>query len=393
MKRIVLKKGKTAAVERFHPWVFSGAVSRREGDPVDGDAVEVYSHDDRYLATGHFQDGSILVRICSFEKTNLKQNFWNRKIKAAWHYRQHIGLLANVQTTCYRLIHGEGDGLPGLVIDVYGKTAVVQCHSIGMHLVRDKLAIALQNVLGDALTAIYDKSSASLPKSYAAEVTDGYLFGEAEPGEVLEYGHAFAVDWEQGQKTGFFLDQRENRQLLAHYAPGKRVLNAFCYSGGFSIYALKAGAQSVDSVDISQKAIDWTSKNAALNTPFSGTHRVFAEDVMQYFKREDLPDYDLMIVDPPAFAKSVAKRHNAVQAYKRLNTYALRRIQRNGILFTFSCSQVVGEQLFYNTIIAAAIEAKRRVRLMHRLTQPADHPVGLFHPEGAYLKGLVLWVE
>ncbi len=392
MKKIFLKPGRDASIRRFHPWVFSGGVKHIKEEITDGEVVEVYSHENQYLATGHFQQSSILVRIFSFEKTAINQKFWTSKIQKAYHFRRSIGLLDNVETNCYRLVHAEGDGLPGLIIDVYGSTAVVQCHSIGMHQERMKIAEALQEVFGNELEAIYDKSVNALPSKYAATIEDGYIRGESKSQIVKEYGHTFFVDWENGQKTGFFLDQRENRFFLKKYVEGKNVLNAFCYSGGFSIYALKAGAKLVHSVDISQKAIDWTNKNVELNGAFDGEHQAFTNDVLKYLQSSET-SYNVMVVDPPAFAKNKAKRHNAVQGYKRLNALALKKIAPNGILFTFSCSQVVDETLFYNTITAAAIEAKRNVRVIQKLTQPSDHPVSLTHPEGAYLKGMVLWVE
>jgi 23S rRNA (cytosine1962-C5)-methyltransferase len=391
LKKIILKRGKEASVLRFHPWVFSGAIYSKPNDIENGDAVEVYSSGDQYLASGHYQNGSIMVRICTFEKTNLKQNFWNKKIQKAFQLRELLNL-AQSGTNCYRLIHGEGDGLPGLIIDVYDKTVVVQCHSIGMYFEREKISKALQQVFGESLNAIYDKSVESLPPDFSASKQNEYLLGNGEDSIVKENDHQFTVNWVSGQKTGFFLDQRENRKLLAHYAQGKKVLNAFCYSGGFSIYALKAGAKLVHSVDVSQKAMDLTDQNIQLNAPYEGIHESFTSDVMSFLKDSDT-EYDLMVVDPPAFAKNISKRHNAVQGYKRLNSLALQKIGKNSLLFTFSCSQVVDEKLFYNTIVAAAIEAKRKVSVLHRLTQPADHPVSLFHPEGSYLKGLVLYVE
>jgi len=391
LEKVILKKGKETSLLRFHPWVFSGAIRTNIEEFKDGDPVEVYSANDHYLATGHFQHGSIMVRICSFSKTNLKQNFWNKKIQKAYHLRQELKL-DQQQTNCYRLIHGEGDGLPGLIIDIYDKTAVVQCHSIGMYYSREKIAQALQIVFEESINCIYDKSATVLPPDFAAGKKNGYLFGAASDQVVEEYANRFAVNWVTGQKTGFFLDQRENRKLLAKYAKGKTVLNAFCYSGGFSIYALKAAAKMVHSVDISQKAMDLTVENVELNQPFEGQHEAYTSDVLAFLKESETT-YDLMVVDPPAFAKNIKKRHNAVQGYKRLNSLALQKIAPNGIMFTFSCSQVVDEKLFYNTIVAAAIEAKRKVRVLHRLTQPADHPVGLFHPEGSYLKGLVVYVE
>ncbi len=392
MKKIFLKPGRDASVRRFHPWVFSGGVKHIKESISDGETVEIYSHENQYLATGHFQQGSILVRIISFEKTVIDQDFWISKIKNAYDFRREIGNLQDNDTNCYRLIHAEGDGLPGLIVDVYGKTAVIQCHSIGMHFERMKIAQALLEIYENKLKAIYDKSAAALPSKYGTTIENSYLFGHLDNQTVTEYGHQFFVDWESGQKTGFFLDQRENRNLLKNYVSDKSVLNAFCYSGGFSIYALKAGAKLVHSVDISQKAIDWTNQNVSLNGNFKWTHEAFTADVLKFLQATEAT-YEVIVVDPPAFAKSKAKRHNAVQAYKRLNALALKKIAPNGILFTFSCSQVVDESLFYNTITAAAIEAKRKVRVIQKLSQPADHPVSLFHPEGAYLKGLVLFVE
>ena len=391
-KKVILKAKRAAAVERFHPWIFSGAVKHIEGNVEDGDVVEVYKSDGSYLATGHYQNGSITVRLFSFQQVSPDQNFWDAKIGKALQYRRHLGLTGNRQTNCFRLTHAEGDGLPGLIIDLYHKTAVVQCHSIGMHREMDKISQALQNNFGDQLEAIYDKSAESLPSQYATEVENRYVFGKGAPGPVLEYGHAFQVDWEEGQKTGFFLDQRENRRLAGLYAKDKKVLNAFCYSGGFSIYALQAGARFVDSVDVSKKAIELTEANVALNGLASERHQSHALDVMDFLRSSD-KDYELMVVDPPAFAKSLKKRHQAVQGYKRLNALAMSRIRPGGLLFTFSCSQVVDQALFYNTIVAAALESGRQARVMHQLSQPPDHPVSIFHSEGSYLKGLVLYIE
>ena len=391
-KKVILKAKRAVAVERFHPWIFLGAVKHIEGNVEDGDVVEVYKSDGSYLATGHYQNGSITVRLFSFQQVSPDQNFWDAKIGKALQYRRHLGLASNRQTNCFRLTHAEGDGLPGLIIDLYHKTAVVQCHSIGMHREMDKISQALQNNFGDQLEAIYDKSAESLPSQYATEVENRYVFGKGAPGPVLEYGHAFQVDWEEGQKTGFFLDQRENRRLAGLYAKDKKVLNAFCYSGGFSIYALQAGARFVDSVDVSKKAIELTEANVALNGLASERHQSHALDVMDFLRSSD-KDYELMVVDPPAFAKSLKKRHQAVQGYKRLNALAMSRIRPGGLLFTFSCSQVVDQALFYNTIVAAALESGRQARVMHQLSQPPDHPVSIFHSEGSYLKGLVLYIE
>ncbi|MEN0047975.1 MAG: class I SAM-dependent rRNA methyltransferase, partial [Bacteroidota bacterium] len=327
----------------------------------------------------------------SFAKVEDQNQFWKDKIASAYQYRKQLQLTDNEQTTCYRLIHAEGDGLPGLIIDVYGKTAVVQCHSIGMHRDLKQIVGALKNCLGTNLKAIYSKSAETLPREYASTIKNGYFFGTSEASIVQENEHAFLVNWETGQKTGFFLDQRTNRQLLTQYVKDKKVLNAFCYSGGFSIYALQAGAKQVDSVDISAKAIELTNKNVALNGNHEQQHRSYAEDVMQFLKTCE--EYEVMVVDPPAFAKNIKKRHAAVQGYKRLNILALKKLAPKGILFTFSCSQVVGKQLFEDTIMAAALEAGRSIRIVHYLSQAADHPVNLFHPESSYLKGLVLQVE
>jgi 23S rRNA (cytosine1962-C5)-methyltransferase len=392
MKQIFLKDKRDAAVLRYHPWVFSGAVARKSEAIEDGEWVELRSQRSELLGLGHYQDGSICVRLLSFVAAEIDQNFWNQKIRQAYHYRQALDLTERDQLTCYRLVHGEGDGLPGLVIDVYGEVAVLQCHSIGMHRDRMHLVQALQELYGTKLRAVYDRSVESLPKNYATGVENGYLYGTAGEQVVKEYGASFSIDWEGGQKTGFFLDQRENRRLLAEYAPGKTVLNTFCYTGGFSIYALQAGAQFVESVDVSAKAMELTDKNVALNGFEENRHRSYTSDVLD-FLRKTPNTYDLMVVDPPAFAKNLDKRHNAVQGYKRLNAMAMEKIKPGGILFTFSCSQVVNKQLFYDTIVAAALEAKRQVRVMHQLSQGPDHPVNLFHPEGEYLKGLVVYVE
>ncbi len=400
--KIFLQKGRDEAVRRFHPWVFSGAVARREGvtpdnNIDDGEVVEVFDSKATYLGTGHFHDGSIQVRLFSFAAHTGGQpvtpdvDFWEQKFGQI---RMVRATVVPAQTNCYRLIHGEGDGCSGLIIDIYNGVAVIQAHSIGMHRQRQPIVEALHRVFGAELVAVYDKSAETLPDQYAAGVQNGYRYGRAEtPRSVQENGHTFLVDWVTGQKTGFFLDQRDNRQLLARYAPGKRVLNAFCYSGGFSVYALAAGASSVHSVDVSKKAIELTNQNVAANPGFSGEHEAIVADVMDYLKEPATPSYDIVVLDPPAYAKSLSARHRAVQGYKRLNVEGLKRVAPGGILFTFSCSQVVDRELFYNTIVAAAIEAGRQVRVLHHLSQPADHPVSLFHPEGGYLKGLVLWVE
>ncbi len=395
--KVILKPGKELPVRRFHPWVFSGAIQRIEGQPADGDVVEVFDRGGQLLGAGHFHHGSIAVRLLAFGPADLNDPaFWRDKFRTALRVRQTAGLADRPDTDCFRLVHGEGDGLSGLIADWYRSTLVLQCHSIGMHRQRNLLANAAQQVLGEKLEAVYDKSRETLPPKYAEAVTNGYILhresGQLPTGHVLENGVRFLVDWGGGQKTGFFLDQRDNRQLLSNFARDKTVLNAFCYTGGFSCYALQAGARLVHSVDISGKAIELTQENVALNAPHLGRHEGFTDDVLPFLKQSSEP-YDVVIVDPPAYAKSLDKRHNAVQGYKRLNEAALRRVAPGGVLFTFSCSQVVDRELFYHTIAAAAMEVGRPVRVLHHLSQGADHPVSMFHPEGAYLKGLVLYVE
>ncbi len=394
MKKLTLRPKREGSIQRFHPWVFSGGIAKEDNGISDGDLVEVYSSRDEYLATGHYQDASIKVRIISFEQTAADQQFWTAKIQQAHDTRIQTGFPDKGLTDCYRLVHAEGDGCPGLIIDVFGRTAVVQCHSIGMHRQIDQISTALQSVFGESLICIYDKSKKALPGNYARGMEDGALYGEmVDEISVLENGHSFLVNYQTGQKTGFFLDQRENRAFVGKYASGKKVLNAFCYTGGFSVYALKAGASLVHSVDASEKAIDLCRKNIVENSPeLVDKHEGFAADVNRYFKETETT-YELIILDPPAFAKSMAKRHNAVKGYKRINAEAIRRIASGGILFTFSCSQVIDRTLFQSTVMAAAIEAGRQVSILHHLSQPPDHPVSLFHPEGSYLKGLVLRIS
>jgi len=389
--KVYLKSGKDLPLRRFHPWVFSGAVSRLEGTPADGDIVEVLDRAGVLLGVGHYHFGSIAVRVLSFEATDLADPaFWTDKLGNALRVRQQLGLAGSAHTDCYRLVHGEGDGLSGLIVDMYGSVAVVQCHSIGMHRQRELIASTLCNVFGAGLTAVYDKSAESLPNHYAAEVQNNYLWGQAEtPFLVRENGVQFGIDWVTGQKTGFFLDQRENRSLLQRYVAGKSVLNAFCYTGGFSAYALQAGARLVHSVDVSAKAMELTNEHARWSATEGTEHEGFTEDVLRFLQHQEQA-YDVVVVDPPAYAKTMDKRHNAVQGYKRLNTAAIRRVAPGGLLFTFSCSQVVDRDLFYHTIVAAALEAGRPAKVLHHLTQGPDHPVSLFHPEGAYLKGIVV---
>jgi 23S rRNA (cytosine1962-C5)-methyltransferase len=390
--KVILKSGKDEAVRRFHPWVFSGAIKKMDGEPQEGDVVEVYSNHDEYLGTGHYQASSITVRVFSFQQVEPDYEFWKSKLVKAYEYRKELGLTDNPETNVYRLVHAEGDGLPGLIIDYYNGTIVMQMHSIGMHFIREYLVNALKDIYGDKLKAVYDKSSETLPKSANLNQRDGYLFGKADTNEVLEYGHKFIVDWEAGQKTGFFVDQRENRKLLEKYVKDKTVLNTFCYTGGFSVYALKAGAAEVHSVDSSKKAIDLTEKNILANNLETAKHQSIQTDAIDYLKDIE-GKYDVIILDPPAFAKHNDAKHNALQGYKRINLQAIKQIKKGGFIFTFSCSQVVDKFLFNSIVASAAILSGRNVKVIHQLTQPADHPVSAFHPEGEYLKGLVLFVE
>ena len=389
--KVYLKKNKDAAVRRNHPWIFSGAIQRKDKGLKDGDIVDVFTYNDKYLATGYFQDNTIAIRVLSFVKRNIDFEFWLETIERAFKLRQRLYLAENEATNAYRLLHAEGDNVSGLIIDIYNNTAVIQCHSIGIHQRINVISKALQQVLGDKISVIYDKSKGTLPKNYAQSVENEYLLGENPANTVLENNQVFKIDWEKGQKTGFFLDQRDNRQLLAQFAHQNTVLNTFCYSGGFSIYALTAGATLVHSVDISKTAIELTNQNVELNE-FEGKHEAFAMDVLKFLKESEM-QYDVVVVDPPAYAKSIKARHNAVQGYKRLNKEAFKKVKSGGLMFTFSCSQVVDRVLFYNTILAAALESKRNIKVLHHLSQPADHPVNIFHPESSYLKGLVLYVE
>lgn len=387
---IKLLKNKEISIYRKHHWIFSGAIDTKNDDLKNGDLVQIISSKDIFLGVGHFQYGSIMVRMVSFEEELIDGNFWIKKLSAAYQMRESIGLVNNPETNVYRLIHGEGDGLPGLIIDFYNGTAVIQTHHVGMYKHVKDISLALQKIYGNTLQAVYEKSAETLPRDIGVE--NRLLFGVPETNMVLEYGCQYEIDWEKGQKTGFFVDQRENRKLFGHYSKGKKVLNTFCYSGGFSVAALKESASEVHSVDISAKAIELTDRNVALNKGFQGIHQSIVADVVKYI-REIETDYDIIVLDPPAFAKNIKSKHNAVQAYKRLNAEALKRIKSGGILFTFSCSQVVDKQLFAHTVTAAAMEAGRNVRILHHLSQPADHPVNIFHTESEYLKGLVLYVD
>jgi 23S rRNA (cytosine1962-C5)-methyltransferase len=388
--KIILKRGKEISILRFHPWIFSGAIQKMEGPVTDGSWVEVKDFKNVTLGYGHYQNGSIAVRMLSFKKEEPTEKFWVDKVSEALNVRKSTGL-PDSSTNCFRLIHGEGDGLTGLVVDVYGEAIVMQAHSAGIHLDRIVIADALKQTFGDNLKCIYYKSQSTLPGKMR-DARDEYLFGSYLPAHIIrENDHQFYVDWEEGQKTGFFIDQRENRKLLGEFSRDKKVLNAFCYSGGFSVYALGAGAKLVHSVDSSQKAIDLTVKNIALNGFSPDVHESFVADTFDFLI--DRPqEYNLMILDPPAFAKHRDARHQAVKGYQRLNAEAMRSIKPGGVIFTFSCSQVVDRQLFYDTIVSSAIQAGREIRVLHHLSQAADHPVSIFHPEGEYLKGLVLYV-
>jgi 23S rRNA (cytosine1962-C5)-methyltransferase len=392
---IQLKPKKEESLLRFHPWVFSGAIQRIEGKPAEGDLVEVLDSNRNFLAIGHYQIGSIAVRVISFDAVPVNDDFWSRKIQLAYAMRKSLGLVAPNQNNTYRLVHGEGDSLPGLIVDVYDETAVMQAHSIGMHETREILAKAIVSNVPEVKN-VYYKSETTLPFKAAIEPEDGYLIGK-ETAELaaLENGLKFHVDWLRGQKTGFFVDQRENRSLLERYSAGKSVLNMFCYTGGFSVYALRGGAEIVHSVDSSAKAIDLTDKNVETNYPNDLRHKSFAEDAFKYLNNLHTLDqqYDLIVLDPPAFAKHREALRNALKGYKRLNAKAFEQIKPGGILFTFSCSQVVTKEQFRLAVFSAAAESKRNVRILHQLSQPADHPINIYHPEGEYLKGLVLWVE
>lgn len=390
--KIYLKPKKEESLLRFHPWVFSGAIQGMERKPEEGDLVEVYSSDNRFLAIGHYQIGSIAVRVLSFEKRPIDHQFWVDRIRSAYQLRCILGLANTPNNNTFRLIHGEGDALPGLVIDMYANTAVMQAHSVGMHRCRMEIAAALKEVVGDGLQNIYYKSETTLPYKADLNSENGYLLGQDVDDIALENGLKFYVDWQKGQKTGFFVDQRENRKLLEHYAKGRSVLNMFCYTGGFSFYAMRGGAKLVHSVDSSAKAISLTNRNVELNFPGDLRHEAYAEDAFKYLERMG-SNYDLIILDPPAFAKHKDVLRNALQGYRKLNAIAFEKIKPGGILFTFSCSQVVSKENFRLAVFSAAAQSKRNVRILHQLTQPADHPVNIYHPEGEYLKGLVLYVE
>ena len=391
-KSVILKRGKEESLLRFHPWVFSGAIADIKGAPDEGDVVDVYTNDGRWIAVGHIQVGSIAVRVLSFKQEKIDADFWFRRLKVAFDMRSSLGLTDREDHNIYRLVHGEGDNLPGLVIDIYGHTAVLQAHSVGMHCNRMDIAEALMRVMGDRIRGIYYKSETTLPFKADLDRGNGYIMGGPTDDTPLEYGMKMPVDWISGQKTGLFIDQRENRALLERYSKGRSVLNMFCYTGGFSLAALRGGAKLVHSVDSSARAIELTAGGVEDNFPGDTRHAAFAEDAFKYLERMD-PIYDLIILDPPAFAKHKDALKHALIGYRRLNQKAMEKIQPGGILFTFSCSQVVSKDQFRTAVFTAAAQAGRSVKILYQLHQPADHPINIFHPEGEYLKGLVVSVE
>lgn len=392
-KDLYLKRGKEESLKRFHPWIFSGAVQQIDGEPEEGEVVRIMTASNQFIAVGHWQIGSIVVRVLSFEDEVIDEAFWQRRLKVAFDLRRSIGVAGDAErNNTYRLVHGEGDCLPGLVVDVYGNTAVMQAHSVGMHVSRHEIARAIVAVTEGEVKNVYYKSETTLP--YKAELgqENGFLIGGSDENVAVENGLKFYIDWLKGQKTGFFVDQRENRCLLERYARGRSVLNMFCYTGGFSVYAMRGGAQLVHSVDSSSKAIDLTNNNMELNFPGDERHKAYAEDAFKYLDAMG-NRYDLIILDPPAFAKHKDALRQALKGYTRLNAKAFDKIKPGGILFTFSCSQVVTKEHFRMAVFTAAAQSGRRVRILHQLHQPADHPVNIYHPEGEYLKGLVLYVE
>lgn len=391
-KNIYLKKGKEDSLKRFHPWVFSGAIAHMDDGIEEGDIVRVITQSGVFIALGHYQIGSIAVRVLSFQDIAIDDDFWKQRLAAALLMRQCAGIADNPENNTFRLVHGEGDNLPGLVIDCYGKTAVMQAHSVGMHVCRNVIARQLVEVMGNRIENVFYKSETTLPFKADLGQENGFIYGGSDDNVAVENGLKFHVDWLKGQKTGFFVDQRENRKLLEHYAKGKTVLNMFCYTGGFSFYAMRGNAKTVHSVDSSAKAIELTNANVELNFPGDKRHQAFCEDAFKFLDAAK-DKYDLIILDPPAFAKHRAALHNALKGYTRLNVKAFEKIKSGGILFTFSCSQVVTKDNFRNAVFTAAALAGRNVRILHQLHQPADHPINIYHPEGEYLKGLVLYVE
>ncbi len=396
-KKIYLKKGKEESLHRYHPWIFSGAVARKAEDIEEGEIVRVLTSHDEFIAIGHYQIGSIAIRVLSFEDITIDARFWEERIRTALEVRKAIGVIKSanapeLQNTTYRLVHGEGDNLPGLIVDVYGKTCVVQAHSVGMHINRKEVADAIIKVFGIQIDSIYYKSETTLPYKADLQQEDGFLYGRTDNNIAIENGLKFKIDWLKGQKTGFFIDQRNNRRLLEFYAKNRTVLNMFCYTGGFSVYAMRGGAKLVHSVDSSAKAIELTNENINLNFPNDLRHTAYCADAFKYLD-ENNGKYDLLVLDPPAFAKHRSALRNGLRGYIRLNLKGLEKIKHGGILFTFSCSQVVTKEQFRQAVFTAATQAGRRVRILHQLHQPADHPINIYHLEGEYLKGLVLYVE
>lgn len=391
-KQIFLKRGKEESLKRFHPWIFSGAIHHMDEGIEEGETVRVITAAGEFIAVGHYQIGSIAVRVLSFEDIEINTDFWCERLQSALDVRIGVGIADSPTNNTYRLVHGEGDYLPGLVIDCYGSTAVMQAHSVGMHVCRNEICQALVEVMGDRIANVYYKSETTLPYKADLHQENGFLVGGDASNVAMENGLKFHIDWLRGQKTGFFVDQRENRSLLEQYAKGKSVLNMFCYTGGFSVYAMRGDAKQVHSVDSSAKAIELTNDNVALNFPGDARHEAFCEDAFKFLDEHD-QQYDLIVLDPPAFAKHRAALRNALKGYTRLNVKGLQRIKKGGILFTFSCSQVVTKDNFRNAVFTAAAQVGRKVRILHQLHQPADHPINIYHPEGEYLKGLVLYVE
>ena len=391
-KQIFLKRGKEESLKRFHRWIFSGAIHHMDEGIEEGETVRVITAAGEFIAVGHYQIGSIAVRVLSFEDIEINTDFWCERLQSALDVRIGVGIADSPTNNTYRLVHGEGDYLPGLVIDCYGSTAVMQAHSVGMHVCRNEICQALVQVMGDRIANVYYKSETTLPYKADLHQENGFLVGGDASNVAMENGLKFHIDWLRGQKTGFFVDQRENRSLLEQYAKGKSVLNMFCYTGGFSVYAMRGDAKQVHSVDSSAKAIELTNDNVALNFPGDARHEAFCEDAFKYLDEHD-QQYDLIVLDPPAFAKHRAALRNALKGYTRLNVKGLQRIKKGGILFTFSCSQVVTKDNFRNAVFTAAAQVGRKVRILHQLHQPADHPINIYHPEGEYLKGLVLYVE
>ncbi len=390
--KIYLKKNKEESLKRLHPWIFSGAILKMDEGIAEGDVVDVVGYNGEFIGKGHYQIGSIAVRMLTFSEEEIDEAFWQKRLSSALQMRIAIGVADNKNNDTYRLVHGEGDNMPGLVVDCYGKTAVIQAHSVGVHYQRNMIAKALKEVLGDRVENVYYKSETTLPFKADLGQENEFLFGNTDENIALENGLKFHVDLLRGQKTGFFVDQRDNRMLLEKYSVGKKVLNMFCYTGGFSFYAMRGGATLVHSVDSSAKAIELTKANVELNFPGDARHQAYCEDAFRFLDKMG-ENYDLIVLDPPAFAKHKGALRNALKGYTRLNMKAFEKIKRGGILFTFSCSQVVTKDNFRNAVFTAALQAKRKVRILHQLHQPADHPINIYHPEGEYLKGLVLYVE